>query len=247
MLAEITLDEHRWAEAMDQYQKAINDDPRDPTLHQWRAEALLPMGFLKQALEQLQVAYDLDPASPVINQSMSWTASVNRKDDLALKHVDISKGLGVGNRAVFAAADSLVRKDQIGVILSALDDLEDTAPTERLCVEAIGEPSLKKQLLPLLDQYLVERDPDEDLYWVVMCLALAGQPDRAAEIARTDIDEAWGKLNVFWSSSPQAGAIRQTQVFKDLLKDMGLLDYYREYGWPDLCHPLGDDDFECDP
>jgi hypothetical protein len=26
-----------------------------------------------------------------------------------------------------------------------------------------------------------------------------------------------------------------------------LADYYREYGWPDLCHPLGDDDFKCDP
>ncbi|NOR19540.1 MAG: tetratricopeptide repeat protein [Xanthomonadales bacterium] len=247
ILAEITLDEHRWAEAMDQYQKAIKDDPRDPTLHQWLAEALMSMGFLKQGLEQLQVAYELDPASPVINQSMSWAASVNRKDDLALKHIGIAKGLGVGNRAVSAAADSLVRKGQTGEILSALDDLEVPLPTERLCVEAIGDPSLKEQLFPLLDQYLVDPDPDEYLYWVVMCLALADQPDRAAELARTGIEDSWGRLNVFWSSNPQAGAMRQTQVFKDLLKDMGLLDYYREYGWPDLCHPLGDDDFECAP
>jgi len=247
ILAEVTFDEHRWAEAMDQYQKAIKDDPRDPTLHQWRAEALLPMGFLKQALEQLQVAYDLDPASPVINQSMSWMASMNRQDELALKHIEISKGLGVGNRAIFSGGDSLVRKDQIGLILAVLDEFEDTLPIERLCTEALGDPSLNTQLLPQLDQYLVEPDPDMDLTQVALCMALAGQPDRATEIARTEVEKEWQYIRVFWGSNPQAGAMRQTQGFKDLLKVLGLLDYYREYGWPDLCRPLGDDDFECDP
>jgi hypothetical protein len=26
----------------------------------------------------------------------------------------------------------------------------------------------------------------------------------------------------------------------------GVADYWKEYGWPDLCHPVGDDDFVCD-
>jgi len=33
--------------------------------------------------------------------------------------------------------------------------------------------------------------------------------------------------------------------FKQLVRNEGLVDYWRVYGWPDLCRPLGDDDFQC--
>ena len=34
---------------------------------------------------------------------------------------------------------------------------------------------------------------------------------------------------------------------KELLTRYGFVAYWREKGWPSLCRPLGDDDFECDP
>ena len=40
--------------------------------------------------------------------------------------------------------------------------------------------------------------------------------------------------------------VRRLPGFKDLLRDIGLVDFWRSTGkWPDLCRPLGDDDFEC--
>jgi hypothetical protein len=32
---------------------------------------------------------------------------------------------------------------------------------------------------------------------------------------------------------------------KSLLRDYGFEAYWREKGWPALCHPVGSDDFEC--
>jgi TolB-like protein/DNA-binding winged helix-turn-helix (wHTH) protein len=33
--------------------------------------------------------------------------------------------------------------------------------------------------------------------------------------------------------------------FKALIRDLRLVDYWREYGWPDFCRPTDGDDFEC--
>jgi hypothetical protein len=40
--------------------------------------------------------------------------------------------------------------------------------------------------------------------------------------------------------------LRKTERFKTLMRNAGLVDYWRARGWPDLCHPLGADDFVCD-
>jgi len=40
--------------------------------------------------------------------------------------------------------------------------------------------------------------------------------------------------------------VRQMPRFKELARKRGLVDYWNEFGWPDLCRPVGDDDFECD-
>lgn len=46
----------------------------------------------------------------------------------------------------------------------------------------------------------------------------------------------------------------QTDAFRQRIRDSGMLDYWHEHGWPDLCRPLitrivsdeREDDFECD-
>jgi hypothetical protein len=33
--------------------------------------------------------------------------------------------------------------------------------------------------------------------------------------------------------------------FKELLVKRGLVDYWRATGWPDVCRPIGENDFDC--
>jgi hypothetical protein len=40
--------------------------------------------------------------------------------------------------------------------------------------------------------------------------------------------------------------VRQTARFKKLVIEIGLIDYWNEFGWPDICRPLKNGDFECD-
>jgi hypothetical protein len=39
---------------------------------------------------------------------------------------------------------------------------------------------------------------------------------------------------------------RQSDAFRARVRDSGMLAFWQQNGWPDLCRPRGNDDFECD-
>ena len=45
---------------------------------------------------------------------------------------------------------------------------------------------------------------------------------------------------------PLAASARKTERFRTFVRKAGLVDYWRAKGWPDLCHPVGADDFACE-
>jgi DNA-binding SARP family transcriptional activator/TolB-like protein len=51
-------------------------------------------------------------------------------------------------------------------------------------------------------------------------------------------------FNYVWNAS--YAPARKTESFKQFVRDAGFVDYWRMHGWPDLCHPVGADDFACD-
>jgi hypothetical protein len=79
-------------------------------------------------------------------------------------------------------------------------------------------------------------------------MAWLGEPAGALEIYRKNEDlfrstRRGAALFDIWN--PLMRDMRQLPGFKDLVRTMGLVDYWRTYGWPDLCKPVGEDDFEC--
>jgi hypothetical protein len=45
---------------------------------------------------------------------------------------------------------------------------------------------------------------------------------------------------------PTYREMRRLPGFKDILRRLGLIDYWRTTGnWGDFCRPVGDTDFEC--
>ena len=245
VLAEAALDEHQWAAALAEYEQAIRDNPRNPTLHQWFGEALTYLGFLSRGLEELLIAFELDPASPVINQSLVWSATLNHQDELAFKHVEIAKGIGIGDRAIFNAADASFRRGTLEEDISE-SGINEAPAIFLSCIMGRQDPSLINQLPAQLDEFIENFDGERVPQPFTLCMALSGQVERAATLALADIENNWGDVATFWLSNQQAGQMRQTEIFRETLAALGLLDFYRSHGWPDLCRAVGDNDFECD-
>ncbi len=51
--------------------------------------------------------------------------------------------------------------------------------------------------------------------------------------------------NAFLLWLPAMHDVRQSPAFKAFVTDIGLVDYWRKYGWPTLCKPVGSSDFAC--
>jgi hypothetical protein len=51
-------------------------------------------------------------------------------------------------------------------------------------------------------------------------------------------------MNHFWNST--LTELLQLPEFKAFIRDIGLLAFWQETGFPPICRPLGEQDFECD-
>jgi len=92
-------------------------------------------------------------------------------------------------------------------------------------------------------------DPSQDLQGVVILFAFLaayfGAHDYALELLRRvfiELRQSAPVLNVW---HPVFADVRKAPGFKDLVRDYGLYDYWRESGkWGDFARPIGADDFE---
>jgi TolB-like protein/DNA-binding winged helix-turn-helix (wHTH) protein len=53
------------------------------------------------------------------------------------------------------------------------------------------------------------------------------------------------KLLTYVAWLPAFDEVRRLPGFKGLLVDVGIVDYWRAAGWPDVCRPAGENDFDC--
>ena len=75
-----------------------------------------------------------------------------------------------------------------------------------------------------------------------------GAPDRALDFHERTAEAGYstlGNVSSFLWSSPYAN-LRKTDRFKAFVRKAGMFDYWHARGWPDLCRPMGADDFVCD-
>jgi TolB-like protein/Tfp pilus assembly protein PilF len=137
---------------------------------------------------------------------------------------------------------AMARRDraQIDKIISGFpaDDVIDHAMQARL-----DEPRAALAELRRLDA-----DPGFPKYTIAKSVlaywaAYFGDPAYSLTLlhnVRTDASQAF----VLWR--PILKDMRRLPAFKDLVRDLGLVTYWRASGnWGDYCRPLGEDDFEC--
>ena len=245
------LHQHRleWARALEYYERA-SKVARDSTPFYWYATMLDSVGYIAESVEHYKTAERLDPVYPQLQFGLGLNALHRNDLEAARQHMQRAMD---GNNAngwwgmsfvyllerdadAFKAnieaeyeqfdlgrfADSDQLREATNDILIALDDPGKRARGVRGAYVLGHLAALKwfgadEEILAFLQDSLVKGN--------------------FVNLANTLESGIW---------MPAFTEVRQLPGFKKFLRDAGIVELWRERGWPDLCRPLGDEDFTCD-
>ena len=245
VLAQINADRGDFLDAESGFFFATSLEPNDPTPHHWYSILLTRAGRLDAALAQARRAQELDPTSAIIALNLANTLLVVGEDEQALRFAKLAGELGIakGQRSVEAAV--AMRRGRWDEARSLIVQQEDIPPElldgARRFVDAMEDPSRRaatvaemQRVDPAIATQLDLVGPYMDMGQMDLVYRLLNESldrDPLAWIKRWDIGRAW---------SPEGAAFRRDPRFADLAERMGIVDYWKQYGFPDGCR-AGDD------
>jgi tetratricopeptide (TPR) repeat protein len=189
----------------------------------------------RQAIEGLERARGRDPLNLRVatNLAEAYANSGRLPEAIA----EQTRGLGI-------ATDELL-------LLSALYTAkasDDPANLEKIWLALISTPegarytqlhALRNRPTEALAE--LQRSGQISPLWA----AFFGDEELALKLleAENNPDRRFATAMMLWR--PLMAGVRKMPGFKDVVRGLGLVDYWREFGWGEHCMPLGNDDFEC--
>jgi TolB-like protein len=234
---------HKWVAGEDLIKQALALDPSEPETLDFYSLWLATAGRLKESLGLREQLGTLEPFVPAFNISTAAVRLISGQGQAAiraleaipadaaggyLRNVFLSKAYAAAGR-YNEAADTLLLITSNLVSRRSLEDaarIIRSAPTKTKAPEAL--PALEREL-------------------GFVYAYVGGAPDHMMEGPEHDLEihRIGGyEQSLLWS--PEYAPLRKTERFKALMRKTGLVEYWRARGWPDLCRPMGTDDFVCD-
>lgn len=228
-------------------QRALELAPDNSAVNYWAANELAAMGRTRDAEARLDAVLANDPANPLLlfyKSMLRWRqhdqagALVYIKRGgvvdspfgaLMLEFYDAAHGDMAGSAREFANSTS-----QMGTKIP----LADLQAIYRGTYDAVQRPTALKIIGAHLD--------DE---WAPTMLLQLGDSVHSFDLyehGHSGLSDAY--LNWLWQPEPWSRKARQDPAFQGFAKRIGMLDYWKQFGWPDLCKPAsekGPDSFIC--
>jgi tetratricopeptide (TPR) repeat protein len=240
-LADVRFLSGNFSEAEDLFRRAFALDANDPDALNRYYVMLTVEGRLKESLAIAERVRMLEPFVPTYQRNLAGAMQINGQNQASIPILEsIPADAGGYYRSVYLArayaaagdyaksSDTLLAISGNQVSRRSVEEaarLIRTAPTK---AKAPGALPVLEGELSFVYAYVDAVDRTLDY------------PERGVAInflGQSTLDPVW---------YPPFAPIRKTERFKALMRKAGLVDYWRAKGWPDLCHPVGADDFVCD-
>jgi tetratricopeptide (TPR) repeat protein len=226
----------KYSAAEELYTRALALDADHPEALHFYSLMLADLGYVKRALPMRQRLSALEPFVPIFTRLTATIMWVGGQTDEAVDLLQrVPEGFAAirlahiyGTQGRYTEAADLV----LSRSTTYLPGVADAAARVLRTAPAVAS---SPERLPRLGEYLD---------FVYLAVGAPGRvldfhEDRLKLNFRTPLNTA-----IFWS--PPYQNVRKTARFKAYLRNTGIVDYWRARGWPDLCRPVGADDFECD-
>ncbi|HMI97719.1 MAG TPA: BTAD domain-containing putative transcriptional regulator [Micropepsaceae bacterium] len=227
-----------WAVIEDLRKQALTLDPTDPDALDSLSNSLAFAGRLKEALSIREKLRILEPFVPVYNYITASIMLIDGQSKAAIPILEALPAAQARNTVLAHAYATEGRyREAADTILAIKGGNWDRGAVEEAARLIRSVPTKVKaaETLPALDQ---------ELSFVYLYI---GAPDRVLDYQERQVARYpnLGSAQVRYLWSPDFAPVRKTERFKTFVRKMGFVDYWRARGWPDLCHPVGADDFVC--
>ncbi len=238
VLGDMARVDRKWGAAKSYYLRAIASEPKNSTAHLWYAEHHATVGHMRNAFEESLIAYRLDPFHPASNAHLAEFYLWQKDTSKALKYASTAWDLGYNQGLQIKIGAYLL----LGEVVQALDlarqfdnTIEFPVGLAELYVEAKMNASNREEFLQTLAEY-------EAILPVKVLMdgyASFGRVDDAYRVSGKGMNSAGP--NTWWILwNPNMAPFRQDPRFAGFAAELGLVNYWREDGWPDACQPVGD-------
>jgi len=256
LLAERSVDAGRWNEAARYFLQAAAvrrgsaaragvPDPGDGL----PADFLLDVGRFKDAIPLLERQSAIDPLDK--DTALSLAEAYAYVGNMPAAFSESERGLRMPGGDLFFR----------GLILETALATRDRATIERSLDALVGphpgNGDVNAAMRPLLDSseraLVVLRQHARNaagnyvqLVIIAQWMAYFGAPGEALDIMRSQFIRSApleATLTILWR--PGLRDMRRLPAFKQYVSDLGLVGYWREFGWADVCHPALGNDFTC--
>lgn len=252
VLAQINSDRGNLLDAESGFFFAISLEPNEPTPHHWYSILLQKVGRLDAALEQARRAYELDPSSPIIASNLANAYLIRGDNDQALRYAQLAQELGVDRRGSNGVEAMVAQRrgdwDKVKQLLRAEPGLPEALRSKvDLYVDALANPGRRPEAVRALQAIDPQVKPQAELMTAYLEL---GRPDLAFGLMEESLERdrlAWvHSWDVMHAWSPESAPFRNDPRFARIAERIGLVDYWKQYGYPDGCRAgAGDVPFVC--
>lgn len=211
-------------------------DPNNPDILNDNAAYALRTGRAQEALRLTREAQVLDLLSPNHNLGVAIALLADNQPQAAITFMEAYPDRRTVRVTLLAEAYAA-----IGEFNKAADQIASSGHGGFYSIDPKSVDAAQA-----LMRSLAAKTPAPKVYpnvyynWI---FAYNGQPERLMD----ELERAW-QVGALWREfifDHSVASARKTERFRKFLRDVGLVDYWRARGWPELCHPTNGDDFEC--
>ena len=247
-LGYVAFSRRRYVEMVAPAARALALDPDDDTANFWASNELAAVGRNAEADSLLDHVLIRDPANAravYYKGLMRWRAG-DAKTAVTLSKRAIALGFPLGGGTLSS-------------IFAMKGDFDQGAKEFARGFGAIGAKFSSTQLQTIYrGMYLGATEHAAALaviaahkneQYVPTFLLMLGEPERSFaeyEQSATGLSDAY--LNFLWQPDAWSRKARQSPAFQGFAKRIGMVDYWKQNRWPDLCSPTpenGPDAFTC--
>ena len=239
VLGWVNLQRRNYVEMRKQFEKALELEPRNATANLWYGIGLVAVGQLEDADRQFTRVKEIDPVSLVGLHMYSLLKYMLGETDEAEKYARRVFDLGFPSASIQLAeiAGEQGQMEEANTLFSTAVRGMATrfSGEERLTFARgiFGDPGDEQAALNLIEGYLAS-DAALTEQVVPYFLVRTGNTDLAFNVyAQNQV--TFDPLIYFVLWGPNGKASRQDPAITGFAREIGLMDYWLQYGWPDQC------------